>query len=432
MNFSKPFSILIGLLLLITIPAVSGVVTYLEASPAMSATISGSNEFYPGDDATITVIVQNSGLAERTSVLEGTIARDDVPTTAKMVTVGLSAGNAPVIIKTDPQMVGDIPTATQNTVNFTAKILNNATNGEYQLPLSIGYTYYEPARQEVADYLRIQYTNKTVIVPVTIRIKPEVNIDVLEAVPENLNVGGQGYLNLTIKNTGLENGKKATVIIVRNDNSPIIPTDSNVFVGDFPKDGIVTCRYKVSVSNDAEKQTYPVDVKVTYENQDGEVLTSTTDTIGVPVSGKLTFVITTSTPDVPQGSEKIIEVGYKNTGDTTAYNAQARIEAVDPFTSSDNTAYLGDLKAGETAMVSYRISAGSDAAMKEYSLDTEVRYRDALDNSQVSDTFKVPVNVVAPPASAGLMNLVPILVILVLLGAGAGYYLLVYRRSQRK
>jgi hypothetical protein len=430
MKFCQTFSLLVGLVLLVCIPAVSGVVTYLGANPEMSASVSGTNEFYPGDDATITVIVQNSGLADRKTVDVGTIARDDVPTTAKLVMVGLSAGNAPVIIKTDPQMIGDIPTATQNMVSFTAKILNNATDGEYQLPLSIGYTYYDPAKQEVADYLQIQYINKTVTVPITIRIKPEVNIEVIEAIPENLNIGGEGYLNLTIKNTGLEDGKKATVTIVRNGNSPIIPTDSNVFIGDFPKGGIVTSRYKVSVSNDAEKQTYPVDVKVTYENRDGEIITSSPDTVGVPVGGKSTFAISSSTPEVSQGSSKVIMVGYTNTGDTTIYHAQARIEAVDPFTSSDNTAYLGDLKPGETATANYQISSDSAAAIREYNLDTEVRYRDSLDNSQVSDTFKVPVRVVAPPASEGLMKMIPGLVILVLLGIGAGYYLLVMRKKK--
>ena len=60
-------------------------------------------------------------------------------------------------------------------------------------------------------------------------------IEVLEAVPENLNVGTGGYLNLTLKNTGFEDGKKATVKILRNGNSPIIPTDSSVFIGDFPR-----------------------------------------------------------------------------------------------------------------------------------------------------------------------------------------------------
>ncbi|MEI8331867.1 MAG: hypothetical protein WCF90_09535 [Methanomicrobiales archaeon] len=73
------------------------------------------------------------------------------------------------------------------------------------------------------------------------------NIDVLHAVPESLNLGSGGSLNLTIKNTGIEDGKKAMVKNLQKGLNPIIPTDISVFVGGFPAYGIITCRYKVAI-----------------------------------------------------------------------------------------------------------------------------------------------------------------------------------------
>ena len=101
-------------------------------------------------------------------------------------------------------------------------------------------------------------------IPIIIKIKPQVHIEILEAAPENLNVGSEGFLNLKIKNTGFEDGRKVIVKIVRNGASPIIPTDSGVFIGDFPRNSTVTSKYKVAISSDAEKQTYPVDVVIRY------------------------------------------------------------------------------------------------------------------------------------------------------------------------
>jgi len=75
------------------------------------------------------------------------------------------------------------------------------------------------------------------------------------------------------------------------------------------------------------------------------------------------------------------------------------------------------------------MAAAGDAAVKEYTLDTEVRYRDALDNSQVSDSFKVPVTVVETPA-AGISGLLPVLLVVVLVAFVAGYYLLVMRKKK--
>ena len=101
-----------------------------------------------------------------------------------------------------------------------------------------------------------------------------------------------------------------------------------------------------------------------------------------------------------------------------------------PFTSSDDTAYLGDLKAGEMATASYQLSVDSAATAGNYSLDTQIRYRDALDNSQVSDTFKLPLTVTPRPASGGLMQFLPIAGIIALIVIGAGYYYLVMRKKK--
>jgi hypothetical protein len=302
--------------------------------------------------------------------------------------------------------------------------------GEYQIPLTIQYTYLQSADNYVDDYLQNHYRVVSETFPLTIRIKPQVKIDVLEAVPENLNVGSGGYLNLTIQNIGFEDGKKATVKILRNDQSPIIPTDSSVFIGDFPRNGIVTCRYKVSVSDNAAQQTYPVDVVVTYENRDGDIVTSATDTVGIPIGRKLTFSVSSAPALVSPGSDSTITVEYMNNGDTTAYNSQARISAVDPFTSSDDTAYIGDLKPGETATARYQIYADDAAESKTYLLDAEIRFRDSLGNSQVSDTFKVPVLVEPEQESSGLASLLPALFLIVIIGIGAGYYLLVMRKKK--
>ena len=428
----KSFKMIIVFLVLglcCTLP-VMGVTTYLGGSPRMSAAIAGTNEFTPGQDTTISVTLQNSGVNNLEFVKIGTIERDDIPTTAKLVTVGLSAGDAPVVVKNDPQALGDIKSRGVVSISFHTKILSAATEGEYQLPLTISYTYLASSDQGSSDVLQFNYKQVSETIPITIKIKPQVRIEVLESVPENLYVGAEGYLNLKIKNGGIEDGKKAVVKLIRNDASPIIPTDNSVFIGDFPRNGTVTSRYKVAISSDAEKQTYPVDVVVIYENRDGDVVTSATETIGIPVGGKISFIITSGTVQVMQGSQSLIQVDYQNSGTTIAYHSQARLSAVEPFKSSDDTAYLGDLKPGEKATARYQVSVDDAAVAREYTLDTEVRYRDALDNSQVSGTFNVPVQVQAKPVSGGLMQVLAAIGVIVLIGIGAGYYLLVMRKKK--
>ena len=128
----------------------------------------------------------------------------------KLVTAGLSGNNTPIIIKTNPQNLGDIDSPGIVTATFSAKITSNATLGDYQLPLTLHYRYFSNSNspQPSADTLQYKYDDVTTVIPLTIRIKPEVKIDVLNVVPVNLIVGTEGYVNLTIKNIGPEDGKE--------------------------------------------------------------------------------------------------------------------------------------------------------------------------------------------------------------------------------
>ncbi|MGD0534760.1 MAG: S-layer protein [Methanoregula sp.] len=431
MKYHNTLALLILAAVFCCMPAL-GAVKYVGGSPEITAYISGVNEFSPGQDATITVILQNGGTNTMKFTDKGTLASVDLATTAKLVTVGLSSGTAPIVIKTDPQSLGDIPSPGQTTATFTAKITSDATLGEYTLPLTVQYKYLSNnlADQLTSDTIQSQYTPVNVTIPLTIKIKPEVKIDVLDAEASNLVVGTEGYVNLTIKNIGYEDGKQATVKLLQSGSSAVIPTDNNVYIGDFPRNGVVACLYKVAISADAQAQTYPIDVAVTYTNAEGDTVTSATDTIGVPVEAKLSFTITSPPAVVTQGETSVVVMEYQNMGIITAHNAQARLSMVDPLSSSDTTAYLGDIPPGGKATAQYAISAASGAAPATYALDTEVRYRDALDNSQISDTFKADVQVVPRPATPALVQLLEIVAVVVVILAAVGYYVFVVRKKK--
>jgi len=409
-------------------PALAGT-KYMAGSPQLSASLSGTNELSPGKEVQLTIVIENTGLNEFKFVQSGIVERDDLPNTAKFVTVALQAGNAPLVIKSDPQMLGDLKGASSVSAVFTTKINSNAAAGSYSLPLALDYTYLYHAEQYGVDTIQYTYKQVNESIEIPIKIKSDVSIDVQSAIPEHLNVGTDGYLTMKIKNTGYEDGSKAVVKILRNGNSPIVPTDSSVYIGDFLSGSIVEARYKVSIASDAERQTYPVDVVVVYKNKEGDFVTSRSDTIGIPVGGKVDFVVISPAAEMNPGNKKVISVEYKNTGETTVYSAQGRISAVDPFTSNDDIAYLGDLKPGESALASYEMSVDRSATIKEYGLDAEIRYRDALDNTYISDTMKVKVNVNSPAGMTAVLSNPVYLSIIVAGIIGIAYLIYHFRKK---
>jgi hypothetical protein len=387
----------------LAVPAMAGTV-YLTGSPNLSAYIAGTNEFSQGNEVQLTIIVENNGLNELEFVQPGTVTRDDLPTTAKSVMAALNAGDSPVVIKSDPQMLGDIKSGSNASAVYTTKINSHASGGSYMLPLAINYSYLSHADQYGVDTIQYTYTPVSQSIGIPIKIKSDVSIDVLSALPEHLNVGSEGYIDLSIKNTGSDDGKKAIVKILPNVNSSIIPTDNSVYIGDFPSGSMVKARYKVAISTNAERQSYPVDVVVVYENSEGDVVTSRTSTIGIPVGAKVDFAVVSPPAEMNPGDKKVINVEYKNIGETKVYSARGRINPVDPFTSVDDIAYLGDIEPGESAVASYEVIVDRSATIKEYGLDAEIRYMDALDTTYVSDVLKVQINVNSPTGINALLS----------------------------
>jgi len=404
---------------LLTTPVLAGE-KYLFGAPDLRVAITGTNEFSPGEETIVTIRIENTGLPVVMIARPDLITRDDRPDTAKMAIVGLSAGDAPLTIKSDEQMVGDILGGTSTTASFTIQFDKDAGEGEYTIPVTIEYTYLSSADQYGTDMIRYFYSTKTVEKDLRIVVKPEVRLLVTDIKTDAINVGTEGYVTLTVLNTGYEDAHDATLKIHRSGTSPLIPTDANAYIGHFPSKATVTRTFKVSVSKHAEPGKYPLDILVDYTDRNGQFATSIPRTVGIQTGGKIEFTAVSPPAVVSAGQQTVIDVEFKNIGDAPAYRATARISAVDPFTSHDDTAYLGDLAPGESAVARFILNVDSGATDKLYGLDSEIRYRDALDNTQISKTMKIEVEVV--PREAGISVILAGVLLVVVLAAGYWYY----------
>ena len=404
---------------------------YLGGSPSLSASIVGTNEFSSGSDASITIMVKNAGVSTMKQLNRSTMVPDDLPTTAKFSKIALTSTSDAIVIKSDPQRVNTILSGDAGTsLTYKASISTSATDGVYTLPVIITYQYPKIVQQEKDTQFVYTYNEATVTVPVTIRIKPLVKIDVVEAIPDPLAAGTEGYLTVKIKNDGPENGRMASAKLIRAGSSAIIPTSSTVFIGTFPSGNVTSCLFRIAASTDATDQVYPVDVAVSYTDSEGATVTSRAETIGIPVSGKITFSVTSPARTLNAGSKGSIEVTYRNNGNLTIYDVQSQILPHTPVTSADGTAYLGTILPGESATARYDLTVDGSAEPGTYSFDSKLRFRDALQNSQESDTIVVPVEILSGTGGIPITTIV-LAVLLVALIAGIGYYLYRQKKSQQ-
>ncbi len=108
--------------------------------------------------------------------------------------------------------------------------------GVYNLPLVLKYSYMYEAEQYGLDTIQYYYKERNETFSLPINIRPELKIQVFSSEGEHPNAGTEGYITLTVKNIGHEDGKNAILRIVRNEKSPVIPTTGSIYIGDFPVD----------------------------------------------------------------------------------------------------------------------------------------------------------------------------------------------------
>jgi hypothetical protein len=421
-RFISFLAVLVCICFVFIAPTLAGT-RFISGSPTLSATVYGANEFSPGTETTIPVVIQNSGLIEFEFTYPTTLTPADLPNTAKLMSVTLSPGDAPVTILSDPQMVGDLKGGDQMMVSFKVRFAPDAQAGTYILPLMVHYTYLYYADQYGQDTLQYFYKTKDVTLELPIRIQPEILLDVVSVDPGHITVGTDGFVTVQLLNRGNENGTDAVLMLAPAPNSPVIPSVGSVYIGDFPEGSVVTVPFKVAVSANGEAQNYPLNLTVFYKNENGNFVSSAPVVIGIPVYRKISFEVVSSPPEVTPGGQHRLTIEYKNTGSAPVYSAQARIYAVDPFTTSDDTSFLGDMLPGETGTAVFEVTVDSSATVKNYSLDSEVRYRDGLNNDQISDRIPVPVSVIAPTGIQALLANPWIIAVIVIVALALIYVL---------
>jgi hypothetical protein len=162
----------------------------------------------------------------------------------------------------------------------------------------------------------------------------------------------------------------------------------------------------IEVEDDAEPGVYTIKVTLlkSTELEDSETLFAWsagtfTQNISVEIEEEdrqPEFAVTDIDASLNQGDKTEVKVTFKNISAEIAEDAIVRVSASSPLSLTDNTAYLGDLRPGESAEGVFGLKVAGDALPKEYSLDAVIQYVDSDGDDQTSDRMKVPV-----PVNAG-------------------------------
>ena len=413
--------------LLLAIPL--GVVV-AGGTPAQGATIiSGypeldayapNNDLVPGTQQDLTIQVANDG-----TIQSGNPAERGQVTTARSATIELSAEDAPITIETNQQFIGSISEDAAEDVPISVTVPEGADPGTYEIEAEIDYSY--TSRIAPAGGVETELSESTTeTIEIEIENEPRFR---LETVDSDVQVGESGTLNVSVENVG---SQRATAVDAR-----LAPTGSLIDFGGGDQ-GTARVRslapgeseivqYDVTVSPDAVAGGYSVDGEVEYTDPDG--IRSVDDraalSAGVfPTPERDDFIVEMATDSVTAGETVPIEVTVTNNRNERVTDIEGKLFADDPLSSEDDEGFAGALDPGESTTMTFELSAASGATEKVFPVSMDFRYDDAEDDSRISDTYRVPVQVIEPEESGGPPIALIGGAVLVVILVGVGYWFL--------
>lgn len=196
-------------------------------------------------------------------------------------------------------------------------------------------------------------------------------------------------------------------IEVKPDTS--IQTMESLFPGEMPEHPLT---FTITISNKAPAGVYYLQLPILYEYQSQVRMTtskvvrlgltamdhitlyaSANKTLLIPVYVKASprFEVTEISGNLVAGETQTIDVTYKNTGELTAEDATVRMVVMDPLSIRQSVVRLGTIAPGESQTAGFNVVADSNAVIKTYGIDSEIKYYDEQGEITISDNLEIGV-----------------------------------------
>jgi hypothetical protein len=346
------------------------------------------NEVTPGETTAISVVVLNDG-----NVTSGSVSNPQLEqqvTTARALKARFEESDAPVSVSTNEQAVATLPDGSSAPLQFRLTVDGDADPGRYALPLNVTYNYTASVDPQTGETNRTT-TDETFDVTLVVEETPQFSVTEVDS---NARTGATGTVAVTLRNTGSEPARNATVALASQNGDLTVggAASSSRFVdGRWDPGETRTVSYRVRAAPAAGEQRYALDATVTYENSDGVTRQSRPVSLGVTPDPEQTFSVVETDHAVRVGDEGQVAVTLRNEGPTAARDATVTVQSgtsnVVFGESASTSRYVGSWAPNETRTVLVNATAVPDAETRNYSLQATVAYEDGEGDPGQSSTL---------------------------------------------
>lgn len=303
------------------------------------------------------------------------------------------------------EVIGTGPMLSSTQVTYPLGHLGPGESAEARVPIAVSPTA-DPGPREITTRVtyedgegdRVIGENRTTVIAVA----PEQSVSL--AVESNtLRVDREGDLTVRVTNTG--------ELPVRNGNLQITgtapavhPEQREYAIGDLDPGQTTTVTYSVDVGDGATATPRTMTFAMAYDDAEGDRRTAKPQTLKIDIAERTPlFDVAVEEGSVPAGDSGAVTITVRNTGEETLSGIDAKAFTDSRLTVTDDSAYVARLGPGESTELTFGVAAPGDAQLKDYPLSVDFQYTDADGETQLTDTYDVPVRVTE---SEGLIDAV--------------------------
>jgi hypothetical protein len=396
-------------------------------SPDIDVSVT-DNRLGTGEVEELTVTLSNSGDIRR----GGPQVFQERVKTARNVRVSIDEEelDAPIDVKTGTVVLGDVADGQPRTATFRVETEEDAEPGRYSVPIRVEYV-----STLLVDYLKTStppgYTSpsyrgeneETVMKEAEVVFESEPRFDVVSESASGLYAGDTGNFEVTVRNTGDETARDATVRFESGStnlgfgslsnprNSATVSAggaggDVEVVDGeveavagegsDIAPGESATVSVKMNAVSEATPGFYPVSVSVEYLNQNGVEEVSDSIRTQVQVGEERRFSIEDLQTESLRVDENdaVVTGNVVNTGAATARNVVVTVSSEGSITATGSQSAVGDLEPEESKPVRFTVAVAEDAEPGSRSLTFNVEYEnDEGDLRTADEPVRKPVSV---------------------------------------
>ncbi len=252
--------------------------------------------------------------------------------------------------------------------------------------------------------------------------------------PNRIAPGQSGDITLILANQGATEIEDVSIVLDLQNTSKISPlkTSNEAIIKQLKGAETAEATFSVIVAADAEVKVYTIPVKISYTDQKGNEYEKTTY-ISVVVDAEPEYVLNLEESDVYQeGQNGNIVVSLSNIGIANInYATLTILPSEDYIILSTDTVYIGNLESDDYETAQYKIYA--DNYKEELPLKFRLVYKDAYNkeyDEQITLTTKMFTSWEAKKYGLTQGSSSFFWIVLLIIGAGAGWYFWKRRKKQ--